>query len=571
MHEGIYRERVNPPRGGTAEDRRITYQAAPGEKVVLKGSEPLTGWRKVRNDTWKAEVPNRFFGDHNPCSITVHGDWFRPLPRDRQDIVYHTGEVYLNGHWLKEAESRDAVLEPAGEVPLWFAEVDAQHTTIHAQFRDIDPNQETVEVNVREAVFYPEKPGMNYITVRGFTMEHAANNWAPPTAEQVGLIGTHWSKGWVIENNTIRYAKCSGITLGKYGDAWDNRAQSAEGYVGTIRRALENGWSKENIGSHIVRNNRVSHCEQAGIVGSMGVVFSTVTRNVIHDINMRGLFGGEEMAGIKFHGAIDTLISHNHVYRCGGFGGIWLDWMTQGTRVSGNLLHDNHEQDLFVEVNHGPFLVDNNLFLSKDNLLEASGGGAYAHNLFHGRMKLRVENTRETPYLKPHATEIAGLSKVLGDDERFHNNLFAGGQGLSVYNEWEPEHLQAAGNLYLADARPGSQDRNELMDEHFDAGVTLSRDDGGWWLKMTIDPAWGVKIKRETVTAETLGKAKISDLPYVNPDGTPCRVDTDYVGETRSADNPAPGPFRWTDGKQICLKVWPKDPMEDESPNKAEE
>ena len=41
-------------------DRRITYQAAPGEKVVLKGSEPLTGWKQVRNDTWKAEVPNRF-------------------------------------------------------------------------------------------------------------------------------------------------------------------------------------------------------------------------------------------------------------------------------------------------------------------------------------------------------------------------------------------------------------------------------------------------------------------------------------------------------------------------------
>lgn len=564
MHEGIYRERVNPPRGGTAEDRRITYQAAPGEKVVLKGSEPLTGWRKVRNDTWKAEVPNRFFGDHNPCRITVHGDWFRPLPRDRQDIVYHTGEVYLNGHWLKEAESRDAVLEPAGEVPLWFAEVDTQHTTIHAQFRDIDPNQETVEINVREAVFYPEKPGVNYITVRGFTMEHAANNWAPPTAEQVGLIGTHWSKGWVIENNTIRYAKCSGITLGKYGDEWDNRAQSAEGYVGTIRRALENGWSKENIGSHIVRNNRVSHCEQAGIVGSMGVVFSTVTRNVIHDINIRGLFGGEEMAGIKFHGAIDTLISHNHIYRCGGFGGIWLDWMTQGTRVSGNLLHDNAGQDLFVEVNHGPFLVDNNLFLSEDNVLEASGGGAYAHNLFHGRITLRSEETRETPYFRPHATGITGLSKVVGDDERFHNNLFAGGQGLSVYNEWAPEHLQAAGNIYLADARPGIQDRNELVDEHFHAGVTLSRDVNGWWLTMAVDPAWGLKIKRETVSTETLGKARISDAPYVNPDGTPCRLDTDYLGETRSADNPAPGPFRWTDSRQIHLKVWPKEPMEDE-------
>ena len=45
------------------------------------------------------------------------------------------------------------------------------------------------------------------------------------------------------------------------------------------------------------------------------------------------------MAGIKIHAAIDTEISRNHIYRtCRG---IWLDWMAQGTRVTGNLLHDN--------------------------------------------------------------------------------------------------------------------------------------------------------------------------------------------------------------------------------------
>ncbi|MCC5846101.1 MAG: right-handed parallel beta-helix repeat-containing protein [Verrucomicrobia bacterium] len=562
VHEGLYRERVNPPRGGTADDRRITYQAAPGETVVIKGSEILTGWTKVRNDTWEANVPNRFFGGHNPFEITVHGDWFTPIPRGVPDLVYHIGEVYLNGHWLKEAQNRETVLEPAGEHPLWFAEVDSEHTTIHAQFTGVDPNRETVEINVREAVFYPVKPGVNHITVRGFTMEHAANNWAPPTAEQVGLIGTHWSKGWVIEDNTIRYAKCSGVSLGKYGDTWDNDgSQSAEGYVGTIKRALENGWSKANIGSHIVRNNCISHCEQTGIVGSMGAAFSTVTGNDIHDINLRGMLAGEEMAGIKFHGAVDTVIRHNHVYRCGGFGGIWLDWMAQGTRVTGNLLHDNHRQDLFVEVNHGPFLVDNNLFLSDLNLLEASGGGAYAHNLFLGRIKLRPEKNRETPYLRPHSTEILGLSKVVGDDERYYNNLFAGPDGLSVYNEWEPGHLEAAGNVYLGGSSPGNQDRNELVDETFDPVVKLRREDDGWWLEMAVDPAWGLKAKRERITTQTLGKATIPDAPFEDPDGTPYRLDTDTLGETRSADNPAPGPFCLTEHKQICLKVWPKEPL----------
>src|SRR5690349_2483493 len=39
---GVYRERINPPRGGTSEKKRIVYQAARGERVEIKGSEIIT-------------------------------------------------------------------------------------------------------------------------------------------------------------------------------------------------------------------------------------------------------------------------------------------------------------------------------------------------------------------------------------------------------------------------------------------------------------------------------------------------------------------------------------------------
>src|SRR5215831_10515812 len=39
VHQGIYREQITPPRGGNSNDERIIYQAAKGEKVVIKGSE----------------------------------------------------------------------------------------------------------------------------------------------------------------------------------------------------------------------------------------------------------------------------------------------------------------------------------------------------------------------------------------------------------------------------------------------------------------------------------------------------------------------------------------------------
>ena len=42
VHGGEYREWVQPRRGGLSELRRITYTAAPGEHVVIKGSEQVT-------------------------------------------------------------------------------------------------------------------------------------------------------------------------------------------------------------------------------------------------------------------------------------------------------------------------------------------------------------------------------------------------------------------------------------------------------------------------------------------------------------------------------------------------
>lgn len=441
----------------------------------------------------------------------------------------------------------------ASDAQLWFAQVDQTNTTIWAQFQGVNPNEAEVEINVRRTVFYPDKPGINFITVRGFTMMHAATPWAPPTAEQIGLIGTHWSKGWVIEDNDIRYSTCVGVTLGKYGDQWDNTSQNtAEGYVETINRALKNGWSKENIGHHVVRNNHISHCEQAGLVGSLGAVFSTITGNVIHDIHMRRLFSGAEMAGIKIHGAIDTEISHNHIYRtCLA---IWLDWMAQGTRVTRNLLHDN-DRDIFFEVDHGPFLVDNNLFLSRGSLLDVSEGGAYVHNLFAGRLEPHPELNRETPFHQAHSTAVAGLQKTQGGDDRFYNNLFVGATGLAPYDK-ATRPMQVAGNVFLKGAKPCQQEQDPLVLPESDPGIKVVEKPDGLYLEITLAKAWFEKQPRQLVTTQRLGRAKVPDLPYEQPDGSPVRIDTDYLGAKRPEKNPMAGPFEISGEGPLVLKVW---------------
>ena len=174
VHAGVYRERINPPRGGESDSKRITYQAAPGEKVEIKGSEVVKNWVKVEDDVWRVVIPNTFFGGFNPYSDLIRGDWFSPKGRS-----HHTGVVYLNGDWLTEAATLQDVLKTGGNTPYWFGFVDEANTTIWAQFPGVNPNEQPVEINVRQTVFYPEKTGINYLTVRGFAMRQAATQWAP--------------------------------------------------------------------------------------------------------------------------------------------------------------------------------------------------------------------------------------------------------------------------------------------------------------------------------------------------------------------------------------------------------
>jgi alpha-N-arabinofuranosidase len=571
VHAGVYRERINPPRGGTSNRKRITYQAARGEQVEIKGSAVVKGWFNKQADVWQATLPNSFFGNFNPYTNLLQGDWFSSKERS-----HHTGAVYLNGHWLTEAAQFADVLKPVGDNPLWFAKVDATNTLIWAQFKDVNPNEQLVEINVRQTVFYPDQPGRNFITVRGFALRHAATPWAPPTAEQIGLIGTHWSKGWIIENNLISHSVCSGIALGKHGDEFDNTSANAKGYVKTIERAHAHPipWTRENIGHHIVRDNTISHCEQTGIVGSMGCAFSTVTGNVIYDIHVRRLFSGSEMAGIKFHGAIDATIRNNHIYRA--FIGLWLDWMTQGARVSQNLFHDNAYMDLLLEVNHGPFVVDNNLLLSPVNLLDMSEGGAYVHNLFAGKITNQPVPTRDTPYHPAHSTAVAGLAMTTGGDNRFLNNLFVGDGNVPTAEErvalpgprgqktshglWGYDGrgfpLLTGGNVFYHGALPDAKETNSLIRSDFNPAVRLTADRGSVSLRLTPGPAVRQAPTR-LVTTKRLGTAKIPELPYVNPDGSELRIDIDYFGRKRSRSKPTVGPFEKPGDDPLTLTVWP--------------
>ena len=308
----------------------------------------------------------------------------------------------------------------------WYAVQDGEETVIYANFQGKDPRKEKVEINVRRECFMPQEEHINFITLSGFYVEKAATTWAPPAAYQDGMVGPHWAYGWIIEDCEIVNSKCCGISLGKYYDEENDHyftrkhvKNATQMERDAVCRGQYHGWLKEEIGSHIIRRCNIHDCQQTGIVGRMGCVFSTIEDNHIHHINNMMELGGAEISGIKLHAAIDVVIRRNHIHH--STMGIWLDWEAQGTRVSQNLLHDNDIpensvklkggmdcQDIFVEVSHGPTLIDNNILLSRYALRIATEGVGLLHNLILGAFTMvgagvdgwieGREQRRYTPY-----------------------------------------------------------------------------------------------------------------------------------------------------------------------------
>lgn len=628
---GVYREYVSPVHAGE-ENARITYTSTTPLGAVITGAEELKNW--VPYETiWTTSVDNSVFGDFNPYTTFVYGDWYFA------GKTKHTGAIYLNDKMLYEAASIEEVIagqvypcswEPEASRLKWFAKQEGNRTVFYANFMGADPNQETVEMNVREQCFVPRETGIGYITVHGFTITKAATNWAPPAAYQNCMIGPHWSKGWIIEDCDISNSKCSGIGLGKYLDPENNHyftykhvKSPTQMERDAVCRGQYHGWVKEKVGSHIIRRNNIHHCEQGGIIGRMGCVFSIIEDNHIHHINNMMELGGAEISGIKLHAAIDVIMRRNHIHDCTM--GIWTDWEAQGTRISQNLLYNNQKpdfaeplkggmmsQDIFVEVGHGPTLIDNNILLSEVSLRMATEGIAMVHNLICGAFTCvgsgcdsMVEGNlrqRYTPYHIPHRTEVMGFMTILHGDDRFYNNIFVQrwpADEVSIrsdsedvfytenrqvgthvfdeyptYEEWisyfdmdsdvpdmkkiEPYHFRSLpvwvdGNAYLAGSLSCRKEAHKFVDSDSTVRIDLREEDGNLVLETNLyDLIKDFRV--QMISSDTLGMAFEPEERFENPDGSDILFNTDYLGNHRDT-TVIPGPFAVAADNQVVIEL----------------
>lgn len=561
VHAGTYRESVDPRFGGESATNRIVYRAAAGEpRPVITGSERIDTWQPEGDGVWKAVILNAFFNGYNPYVETVFGDW--TVYPDPKVEVRHLGDVYLNGKSFYEVASLDKVrnpqrwdtgrdaatdsivplIDPDTTVNVWCCAVDDEATTIWANFHEADPNAELTEINVRETCFYPSRPFVNYITVSGFEMAQAACPYTPPTADQVGLVGPHWSRGWVIENNRIHDAKCSAISLGKEistGDNESTRTHRKSGYQyqkEAVYKALHAGWEKGVVGGHVVRGNRV----------------------------------------------------HDSVL------GMWLDWQAQGTVVDSNVFYRN-TRDVMTEVTHGPITFMNNVFASEFSFDDYAQGAAFVNNLFAGRIRHTAVLDRSTPYHFPHATDVAGEAFVYGGDDRYINNLFlavgdsakplrtaAGAAGMAeagtAFFDGYPRSLEEyeqlieeaglgdeelyrsvkqpvllASNAYVSGAKAASGEAEAVVSDDGSSLALRETDDELW---MTISLPEPIRSATgPVISTADLGQPRIVEEYFENPDGSPIIVDRDVTGAVRG-ERSARGPLAEYDDREVL--IWSK-------------
>jgi hypothetical protein len=523
IHAGTYREWIRPPRGGSSEEKRIIYQAAPGAEVILKGSEPLGDWQ-ADEGIWRRKVDDSFFGDRNPFKTNLAGDWLH------FGYEHHLGEIYLDAVSLTEVfNETDLAATPM----TWMVIAEPGKTLLSANFGGVDPNTRLVEVNARASVFFPAVKGLRYLTLDGLTISQCAPQWVAWLVYQEGAVGTYFGYRWHIENCRFSDVKCVALVAGN-DPSYEN-----------------DGFDMTTVGHHVVRNNHFARCGEAAIHGYKGWVGSLIEGNLIEDINPKKQFGGEESGGIKIHVPIDVTVRNNIIRRVFvgrpetytgrkplQYTAIWIDWAGQGTRVSGNVVYDTESWAMFLQNNHGsPILIDHNLF--ERSVIVESQGVVFAHNLFLN-CPWTLRGGAKVSFWHPHSADRRGEDHIPAAEVKWWNNLFFG-LGAEMF-PGHPGYVSDY-NGFLGGARQTPWGDANSMTAATAPKVTFNSLPDG--VEISFDPAWSPPtLGGPLVGKDFVGDFALTGQGLADPDGRPITLDQDLLGQARTAGNVAAGPIQ---------------------------
>ncbi len=516
---GTYRERVRPARGGTGPDRMISYEAAPGAAVILKGSEILkTKWspskRSVRSDSrplWMTTMPQELFTEENPfaeLNLTDQQiDKCMPWAVGTKGKVPNTlrrGLIFQDGKRLKQVATYDQLTDAVGS---YWMEADGLTVHIHP-LGQADPNRAAFEVTTRGFVFAPEEFGLGYVRVKGLTIEHSGSRFPRP---QQGALSTQRGHHWIIEDNTVRECNSIGVDIGDQFDV--------------------SGPDLARGGQHVVRRNTVTDCGIGGIEGKC-IEHTLIEENTIRRCGWQRIWRIYEVAGIKVHCTVSCLVRRNLVTDTIDAPGIWLDYGNRNSRVSQNVIinADCTNGGIFMEASQVPNMVDTNFVWA------TKGNGIYQHDcdelvIAHNFVGQSTEDALRMRICQ--GRQVLGRLSTARRNKIMNNVFVAGGSMLSIS---DPDNVSDH-NLFARGRKP------------FDL-ARWSKAHG--WDRNSVVADIRAAFNPDTLELTWSAGGAIPECPAM--DG----ITHDFFDRPRQGNTVSPGPFGPVPGKSTRVQVDPR-------------
>ena len=330
VEAGVYRETVEIHVSGTL-GQPITFAAVPGQKVIIKGSDVVTGqWERFTEKPSATEpYPNAFSG---VWRIKLRDDYFAGMqPADRylstviQDDTHslqQIGEdhIYKNDKW-QEITNIGRGLSDIYPGAYFF---DRPTQTLYVCISG-DPAWSLWEIGTRGFGFDIENA--HDVVLRGFQVRHnrqPGGQWSMASLGQCERV--------LVEDCDFSYSDFCGFGMGRCKNCTVRHCNFT--YNGDTGVAL--GWCTDCRIEHCsVLFNNTRHFEEGWAAGGI--------KNIPE--NVRCVVDGCEVA-------------HNHG------AGVWFDTANVACRITNNAIHDNEGTGVHYEISAGGGLIANNLIFS---------------------------------------------------------------------------------------------------------------------------------------------------------------------------------------------------------------
>ena len=548
---GVYREEIHPARGGTGPEAMISYEAAPDAKVVVKGSEVVTGWQPSEGwnfgidpethnpvKAWELKLTSEMFPDgYNPFEVdNVLGDktWLRYAQDNMITYFRRRGLVFVDGHPLEPVETARELAGPSPRSMNYFTKVfwaplfkefqpeagkvwiEMNGLTLHIRLaNDDDPARHTIEITTREQVFAPAKRYQAYIRVKGISFEQAGNGFPVP---QRGMVSANRGNHFIFEDDAFEWANSVGLDIGNEDWAAARPPQP--------------------VGDDIVRHNVFRYCGIEGLGGTGGPQNTLVEKNLFEWIGWQDAAMMSESAGTKMHVAHNLLFRNNVVRHIRHANGLWLDIGNANDRITGNLFADIpgnvNPHAVHIEGSDALNQIDNNIFdhLTGGILIRDTNNVIIAYNLFIDCAEVCVDTVSGIDGPRPimgHTNDVHNLM--------VHNNVFSKmGRSAIEFNNGKND---ADGNVYGTSGSP-------FFTQPF---LRVKFPEPAEWDNLESwreQRGWDKNGAMAEITAD-LDPDKLELTLTVKGDVKPAAafkgIDSDFFGHTASGER-TPGPFK---------------------------